>query len=415
MITSMASLTQLHLSLLFPLLATTFVTMFSFDISIKSLTYLEPFKCSANIISCNASLYHISYGLKIEEIATFYSLHSSQIKPIMRGTKQDYLITVPCSCKNTIDLSGYFYDTTYKVKPDDTFVDIKTMIYSGQAWPNNSDLVPDENLAIHIPCGCSESDSQIVVTYTVQRNDTTTSIANLLDAKLDGFVSINQVLTQNPSFIDIGWVLFVPRELKGLPLSNEKGKKHIWVIIIGVLAGVTLLSVITMIILILRRKRAYKTSKDGPNFASKKSFANRTVSLKNPNFHNECLEAAGPFESERPVIYTLEEIEDATNNFDEARRIGAGGYGTVYFGMLGEKEVAVKKMRSNKSKEFYAELKALCNIHHINIVELLGYASGDDHLYLMYEYVPNGSLSEHLHDPLLKGMLAPRSIFLPKV
>lgn len=47
--------------------------------------------------------------------------------------------------------------------------------------------------------------------------------------------------------------------------------------------------------------------------------------------------AAGPFESERPVIYTLEEIEDATNNFDEARRIGAGGYGTVYFGMLEEK------------------------------------------------------------------------------
>jgi serine/threonine protein kinase len=37
-------------------------------------------------------------------------------------------------------------------------------------------------------------------------------------------------------------------------------------------------------------------------------------------------------------------------------------------------------------------------------VELLGYASGDDHLYLVYEYVPNGSLSEHLHDPLLKGI-----------
>lgn len=88
-------------------------------------------------------------------------------------------------------------------------------------------------------------------------------------------------------------------------------------------------------------------------------------------------------------------------------------------------------MRSNKSKEFLAELKVLCKIHHINVVsnclilfslriwkgvvvclvlsplykqvELLGYASGDDHLYLVYEYVSNGSLSEHLHDPLLKG------------
>ena len=36
-------------------------------------------------------------------------------------------------------------------------------------------------------------------------------------------------------------------------------------------------------------------------------------------------------------------------------------------------------------------------------VELLGYASGDDHLYLVYEYVPNGSLSDHLHDPLKRG------------
>lgn len=36
-------------------------------------------------------------------------------------------------------------------------------------------------------------------------------------------------------------------------------------------------------------------------------------------------------------------------------------------------------------------------------VELLGYASGDDHLYLVYEFVQNGSLSDHLHDPLKKG------------
>ncbi|KAL0421416.1 UNVERIFIED_CONTAM: LysM domain receptor-like kinase [Sesamum latifolium] len=45
-------------------------------------------------------------------------------------------------------------------------------------------------------------------------------------------------------------------------------------------------------------------------------------------------------------------------------------------------------MRSNKSKEFLAELKVLCKIHHINVVELLGYASGDDHLYLVYDHQP---------------------------
>ncbi|KAE9597003.1 putative LysM domain-containing protein [Lupinus albus] len=218
-----SSLVQLLFSLLLLLLATSFVNVLSSKISRKSSTYMEPFKCYSKIISCNASLYHISYGLNIDEIASFYSVSPSQIKPIMRGTKQDYLITVPCSCKNTIDLSGYFYDTTYKVKPNDKFLDIKTMIYSGQAWSINSVLVSNKNLVIHIPCGCSKSDSQIVVTYTVQWSDTPTSITNLLNATLDGLISMNQVLNQNPSFIDIGWVIFVPRELNGLPQSKGKG------------------------------------------------------------------------------------------------------------------------------------------------------------------------------------------------
>jgi len=42
-------------------------------------------------------------------------------------------------------------------------------------------------------------------------------------------------------------------------------------------------------------------------------------------------------ESERPIVYNLEDIEEATNNFDESRRIGSGGYGSVYFGVLGNK------------------------------------------------------------------------------
>lgn len=42
------------------------------------------------------------------------------------------------------------------------------------------------------------------------------------------------------------------------------------------------------------------------------------------------------FESEKPLIYSLAEIEEATLKFDETRKIGEGGYGSVYYGMLGE-------------------------------------------------------------------------------
>ncbi|GJM94200.1 hypothetical protein PR202_ga10824 [Eleusine coracana subsp. coracana] len=104
-----------------------------------------------------------------------------------------------------------------------------------------------------------------------------------------------------------------------------------------------------------------------------------------------------PFQTERPVIFSLKGVEDATANFDEKRKIGEGGYGSVYLGVIGTHEIAIKKMKASKSKEFFAELKVLCK------VDLIGYAAGDDHLYLVYEYVQNGSLNEHLHDPLLKG------------
>ncbi|XP_024995121.1 lysM domain receptor-like kinase 3 [Cynara cardunculus var. scolymus] len=126
----------------------------------------------------------------------------------------------------------------------------------------------------------------------------------------------------------------------------------------------------------------------------------RSASWKTRYLGKENMEG---FDTERPLVYDLDEIAEATNNFDDTRKIGEGGYGSVYFGVLGGKEVAVKKMRSNKSKEFLAELKVLCKIHHINVVELLGFASGDDHFYLVYEFISYGSLSEHLHDPLLKG------------
>jgi len=86
-------------------------------------------------------------------------------------------------------------------------------------------LHPDENLAIHIPCGCSESDSQIVVTYTVQPNDTPTLIANLLNASLADMLSMNKILDPNFKFIDVGWVLFVPKGSKGLLPSTAAGNE----------------------------------------------------------------------------------------------------------------------------------------------------------------------------------------------
>ncbi|KAJ7521678.1 hypothetical protein O6H91_19G063400 [Diphasiastrum complanatum] len=74
------------------------------------------------------------------------------------------------------------------------------------------------------------------------------------------------------------------------------------------------------------------------------------------------------FDAEKPIVFDVEEIIAATGNFKEAKKIGQGGYGSVYFGILRNQEVAIKQMKATKSREFFAELKVLCKVHHSNLV-----------------------------------------------
>lgn len=60
-------------------------------------------------------------------------------------------------------------------------------------------------------------------------------------------------------------------------------------------------------------------------------------------------------------------------------------------------------MTATKTREFMAEMKVLCKVHHTNLVELLGYAATDDELFIIYEYAQKGSLKSHLHDSHNRG------------
>lgn len=93
------------------------------------------------------------------------------------------------------------------------------MIYSGQAWKVGGEeehYTAGDNVTMHLLCGCVENDSQIVVTYTVQYSDTLSSIGDLLSAQVNGIEKLNTYLAPNPSYVDIGWLLYVPKELKNL-------------------------------------------------------------------------------------------------------------------------------------------------------------------------------------------------------
>ena len=217
---ALCNLLPLVFPLLLPLLADLLPRVSALESSIKS-TFMYPFPCSESIKICNSSLYHINNGLQAEQIAFFYSVNRSEITYVKN---QDYLVTVPCSCQKINDIAGYFYHTTYPVKKDDTFVNVSGQIYSGQAWSfggEESKFIEGHEVDIYLPCGCVERKSQIVVTYTVQLHDTLSDIATLLSAKISGIESMNSILIQNSEYIDVGWVLFIPREKNGLSKDKE--------------------------------------------------------------------------------------------------------------------------------------------------------------------------------------------------
>lgn len=98
---------------------------------------------------------------------------------------------------------------------------------------------------------------------------------------------------------------------------------------------------------------------------------------------------------DKSVEFTYNELAKATGDFSLANKIGQGGFGVVYYGELRGKKAAIKKMDMQASKEFLAELKVLTHVHHLNLVRLIGYCV-EGSLFLVYEFIENGNLSQHL-------------------
>ncbi|XP_016648803.1 PREDICTED: cysteine-rich receptor-like protein kinase 10 isoform X1 [Prunus mume] len=176
--------------------------------------------------------------------------------------------------------------------------------------------------------------------------------------------------------------------------NNNKGDgrgRKIWVITI-VSACLAILLLGSCVCLTKRRNQKRNSDNLGPNaLLPDQSFKGRNSKAQ-----------------EYPYI-SLASIHVATDKFSDSNKLGEGGFGPVYKGILSDgKEVAIKRLSScseQGAEEFTNEVLLILKLQHKNLVRLLGFCVDGEEKLLVYEYMPNSSLDVFLFDSKKRAQL----------
>uniref|UniRef100_A0A0E0LXE7 Protein kinase domain-containing protein n=1 Tax=Oryza punctata TaxID=4537 RepID=A0A0E0LXE7_ORYPU len=252
--------------------------------------------------------------------------------------------------------------------------------------PNN---IPDTavvNATVNCSCGDVNisPDYGLFLTYPLRGEETLASVAasHGLSSQLD------VVRRYNPGMETAtgSGIVYIPVKGKGASAGAIAG---------GVVAGVIVLALAIFLYIVFYRRRKAKqvtllqSSEDSIQLASTVSIDKVTPST-----------TVGPspvagITVDKSVEFSYEELSNATQGFSIGNKIGQGGFGAVYYAELRGEKAAIKKMDMQATHEFLAELKVLTHVHHLNLVRLIGYCI-ESSLFLVYEFIENGNLSQHL-------------------
>ncbi|KZV45036.1 chitin elicitor receptor kinase 1-like [Dorcoceras hygrometricum] len=347
------------------------------------------------------------FGRSIPDILG-YNPHVSSPDNIVTGTR----INVPfsCDCLNG-DFLGHSFE--YWTQEGDTYVKIAAFAFANLTtayWiqrvnvydPNN---VPDNRpVNVTVNCSCGDRhvsrDYGLLATYALRPGESLGSISN--DSGLPSYLL--QQYNPGSDFAAGAGIVFLPaKDQSGTypPFKSSLSWSNWSAVLAGIsgaaIAGISVAAVVGAASLAVFIYFVFYRRKKGMEESS---------AHDSNNAHVESTSKSGPFVAggsprlkgitvDKSVEFSLEELAIATNDFDISCKIGQGGFGSVYYGELRGEKAAIKKMDMQASKEFLAELNVLTHVHHVNLVRLIGYCV-EGSLFLVYEYIDNGNLSQHL-------------------
>ncbi|KAH9616326.1 hypothetical protein KSS87_001053 [Heliosperma pusillum] len=190
------------------------------------------------------------------------------------------------------------------------------------------------------------------------------------------------------------------------PNAKSPTRKTTIIVIGGVIGGLLLVSVI--LLALCRRRVHYRKLFTSAKSSSKGQWLP-------PSIESQSSTATTKANSSRPSLpsdlcrrFSLSEIRVATSDFDEDLVVGTGGFGKVYKGCIddGATSVAIKRLNPTSKQgehEFLTEIEMLSRLRHVHLVSLIGYCEDQGEMILVYEYMPRGTLRDHLNYKDTKG------------
>ncbi|XP_048432777.1 protein LYK5 [Pyrus x bretschneideri] len=361
----------------------------------------------------------------------------SDVDPIPTGTP--VIVPVNCSCFSNNNYSYYQHNSSYVLKSSDTYFGIANNTYQGLTTCQSlmaqnpfdaENLTVGLSLQVPLRCACPTANQNaagvlFLLSYIVTWGDEPSTIADrfgidrstLLQANrlsssdiIYPFTPILVPLTTKPSPSQLQLFSPPPPPPPSSPpaagnSSSSSNKKWIFV---GVGVGAACLLTLLVLAFFLFHHRRHPPRHHYPSSPKSKLQVSSSSGHRSPDHLNmptslpssDTKSWSSTAVSSRGLrhaveslsVYTVEELQRATQFFSEANRINK--HSSVFKGSFEGDEAAIKVVKGEGNEN---EINLLKRINHSNIIRLSGFCVHEAHTYLVYEYAPSGSLADCLH------------------